>query len=147
MAISDWRANLSTLLGTVAGVKTVYDYTNINHAITSTPCIIWMPTDGDQEYSLGGPLVAHHRVQIVLYVTNQILAKSLGLAVPFIEKVRNKLAGDMTLSSSVSYLLPDEPFYDGPGQILFGDTPYIGITFNVVIKENETGDADFVPSQ
>lgn len=145
MAIGDWRANLTTLLGTVSGVKQVYDYTTLNSAITSTPCIVWVPLGGDQEYSLGGPAVAMHRAQIVLYVTNQIKAISLGVAVPYIESIRNILASDMTLSGSVAYMLPDEPFYEGPGAIDYAGTSYIGITFNVLIKENETG--DFTVSQ
>lgn len=140
MAIGDWRASLTTLLGTISGVKTVRDYTTIAEGISSTPAIVWLPTGGEQEYSTGGPAVALHRVQIILYVSKQILAKTLGKAVPFIKLVRNKLASDFQLGGNVSYLLPDEPFYEGPGAIVFGDLEYIGIVFNVLVKENETGD-------
>ncbi len=56
-----------------------------------------------------------------------------------IPKVRDKLAGDIQLGGNCVHCLPDEPFYEGPGVITYADREYMGVVFNVIVKENETG--------
>ena len=139
MTISTWMPTLRTNIQGVSGIKRAYKYDQIPHKLSGLPAAIILPTGGEQEYSEGGPSIAIHNVQITVYVSGTVIPKSMGDVVPLISRVRNALANDIQLGGNCEYCLPDSPFYDGPGALPFGDNIYIGIVFNVKIKENETG--------
>lgn len=125
----------------VAGIEQVHSYEDLPGAIGATPTMIIMPLEGVFDYSAGGPNTGHHEIQATLYVSSQMLPSAYGLAVPFIELVLHKIAGNMTLDNNVEHCLPskDAPFYDGPGGILYAKNQYLGIIFRLEVKENEIG--------
>ena len=143
MPIDDWMPTLETNMEAVVGIEQAHQYDNLPGTIHVFPSMLILPIGGDQEYSLGGPNVAHHVVQMTLYVVNTVAPEAYAVAVPFIELVRNALAADMQLGGNCEYCLPatsPAPFYEGPGSIEYGDKQHLGIIFHIVIKENESGD-------
>lgn len=142
MPIDDWMPTLSTNMQAVAGIEQSHKYDELPATLHVFPCTIILPIGGDQEYSLGGPAIMHHVVQITLYVASQILPEAYAVAVPFIELIRNALAADIQLGGNCEYCLPvtsPAPFYEGPGAITYGDKEHLGIKFMVTVKENESG--------
>ena len=143
MPIDDWMPTLVANIEAVVGIQ-AHQYDNLPGTLTGAlPCMIILPMGGDQEYSLGGPNVAYHVVQMTLYVANSVAPEAYAVAVPFIELVRNALATDIQLGGNCTHCLPvtaPAPFYEGPGSITYGDTAYLGIIFHIIIKENESGD-------
>ena len=145
MPIDDWMTVLRDNMAAVDGMVQAHKYDELPGTLSAFPSVIILPTSGQQDYSAGGPNNAFHDVQITLYLANQISAEAHSLAIPFIEKVRNKLAGDITLNNTCVYCLPASAgvnFYEGPGGIQYGSKIHLGIIFRVVVKENETGDYD-----
>lgn len=143
MPIDDWMPTLSTNMEAVVGIVQSHKYDELPGTIMVFPSMIILPVGGDQDYSLGGPNVAYHVVKMTLYVAISVLPEAYAVAVPFIELVRNKLASDMQLGANCQHCLPvraPAPFYEGPGGITYGDKEHLGIIFNIIIKENESGD-------
>ncbi len=140
MAVEDWAANLTSVLEGVDGVEQVHQYDDLPSQIVASPSIIWMPTGGSQSYGLSAPAVALHQVQITLYIKAPLLPEGVGLAVPFIKKIRDVLAANIKLGGTVAYLLPppEEPFYQGPASLTYGEKIHTGINFFMVVKEVET---------
>lgn len=146
MPIDDWmptlKNNMAAIAGITGGAGQVHKYDELPGSIVVFPTMIILPIGGDQEYSLGGPDIAHHVVQLTLYVANQILPEAYAVAVPFIELVRNALAADIQLGGNCEHCLPvssPAPFYEGPGAIEYAGQTYLGIIFRVTVKENESG--------
>jgi len=137
--IGDWAAELTTVLEDVAGVEQVHQYDDLPSQIVASPTLIWMPIGGRQSYGLSAPAVAIHRVQITLYIKAALLPEGVGLAVPFIAKVRDALAANIQLSGTVSYILPspEDDFYQGPAYLAYGEKVHTGINFFVNVKEVE----------
>jgi hypothetical protein len=142
MPIDDWMPVLRDNIASVDGIKQAHKYDELPGTLSVFPSAIILPIYGDAEYSVGGPIKSYHYVQITVFVANQILPQANSIAVPFIEKVRNKLAGDITLNNTVDHCLPvglGEHFYEGPGSVTYGDKVHMGIIFRVVVKEDESG--------
>ena len=143
MPINDWMPTLVANMEAVAGIEQAHQYDDLPATIQVFPSMLILPIGGDQEYSVGGPNVAYHVVNMTLYVTSQVLPEAYGKAVPFIELVRNALAADIQLGGNCTHCLPvtaPAPFYEGPGSIDYGDKQHLGIIFHIIIKENESGD-------
>lgn len=140
MAIEDWAGELTDVLEGVEGVEQVHQYDDLPSQIVASPSMIWMPTGGTQVYGMSAPAVALHQVQITLYIAAPLLPEGVGLAVPFIAKVRDALAANIQLSDSVNYVLPppEDAFYQGPAALTYGEKIHTGINFFVVVKEVET---------
>jgi len=140
MTIATWMAVLKANMETVSGMNAVYLYSEMPASIKRYPAMTIIPTGiSREEYSTGGPLRTYWDVTMTLYVTTEILPKSFATAVPFIEGVRNALAGDIQLGSTVEYCLPSEPFVDGPGGITYADQVLLGINFYLNVKVNNDG--------
>ena len=143
MPIDDWMPTLSANMEAIAGIVQSHKYDELPGTLHVFPSMLIVPVGGDQEYSLGGPNVAYHVVQMTLYVANTVAPEAYATAVPFIELVRNALAADMQLGATCAHCLPvtaPAPFYEGPGSIEYGDKQHLGIIFRVIVKENESGD-------
>lgn len=143
MPIDDWMPTLRNNMEAVAGIEQAHKYDELPGTLHVFPCMIILPSGGDQEYSIGGPNIAHHVVQMTLYTSMQVLPEAYAIAVPFIELVRNALAADIQLGGNCEHCLPvtaPAPFYEGPGAIPYGDKEHLGIIFRVDVKENESGD-------
>jgi len=140
MSIATWMAVLKTNMQAVSGINTVYLYSDLPASIKRYPALTIIPTGVSQEeYSLGGPNRSYWDVTMTLYTTTEVLPKSFSKAVPFIESIRNALAADIQLGSTVEYCLPAEPFVDGPGGITYADQILLGINFYLNVKVNNDG--------
>lgn len=140
MSIADWMPTLKTNIAAVTGITQAHTYLDIPGTIQAFPTAIIMPVGGQIAYSVGGPKIEMTDVQITLYVSGQILPEAMGLAVPFIALIRDKLAGDVQLGGTVQYILPAEDWFEGPGGIQYGDKQLVGIIFRYIVKENVTAD-------
>lgn len=139
MTIATWMAVLKTNMAAVSGIAVAFLYSDLPGDIKAFPAITIVPTGGDEDYSLGGPLRSYHNVTMTLYVTNQLIPQAMAKAVPFIESIRDKLAGDIQLGGTVEYCLPAEPFYEGPGALYYGDKLLLGVNFYLKVKVNNDG--------
>jgi hypothetical protein len=141
MPLDDWMPTLKSKLAEITEIREVRTYLQMPATIGVFPMLIILPVEGRYEYSLGGPQIAHHEVQLTLYTAGQLLPEAFGQAVPLIELVRNKLAANMSLGGTVVTILPSEaaPHYDGPGGVRYGDHVHVGIIFRYHVKEREAG--------
>ena len=143
MPIDDWMPTLVANMEAVAGIEQAHGWDTIPGTLHVFPSMIILPIGGDQEYSVGGPNVAYHVVNMTLYVVNTVAPEAYSVAVPFIELVRNALAADIQLGANCEHCMPvtaPAPFYEGPGSIEYGDKQHLGIIFHIIVKENESGD-------
>lgn len=140
MSIETWAPTLKTNLAAVSGIRQVHKYDELPGSIMAFPTIIFLPVQGDQIVSAGGLNIAHHQVQVSLYVAPQVLPDAYALAVPFITLIRAAIAADVQLGGTCVHCLPvspPEPFYTGPGALRYGDKEHIGIIFRLDVKEIE----------
>lgn len=140
MAIEDWMGTLKTNMAAVSGITQVHKYDELPGTLSAFPCMIILPQSGTQTLSATGVNISLHRVRMTLFFTSQVLPEAYGQAVPFIKLVRNAIAAGIKLGGNVEHCLPvppPDPFYDGPGEISYGDKKHIGIHFYLEIKENE----------
>lgn len=143
MPIDDWMPTLVANMEAVVGIEQAHGWDTIPGTLIVFPSMIILPIGGDQEYSVGGPNVAYHVVNLTLYVVNTVAPEAYSVAVPFIELVRNALAADIQLGANCEHCMPvtaPAPFYEGPGSIEYGDKQHLGIIFHIIVKENESGD-------
>lgn len=141
MSIETWMPELKSVMEGVTGIEQVHVYNDLPGTLAVFPCLVIMPTRGGTQYGMSAPGVSVHQVQMTLYVAMQVLPEANGLAVPFIKLVRDELAANVTLGGTVAYVLPPglpADFYEGPGEIAYGDKKHVGIIFHIVVKENET---------
>ncbi len=139
MALQTWFRVLVSKMEEVDGIVAVHGFEDLPAAISASPTMIVLPVEGTFEYSEGGPQRGQHEIQATLYVTTQLAPEGYKQVVPFIERVRDKLAANMSLDNTVVTVLPSAsaPFYDGPGGILYAKKQYLGIIFRWTVKENE----------
>lgn len=139
MGIESWMPVLADKMRTLNGISQVHTYENLPGTLSAFPALIILPTSGTPDYSAGGPCIFLYDVQLTLYVAGSVLPGAYSQAIPFIQRMRNKLAAHVTLDGMVSHCLPATPFFEGPGQLDYGDAKHIGIIFRVEVKEIETG--------
>jgi hypothetical protein len=141
MALHNWMPVLVGKMREVEGIEQVHSYDDLPGSIGASPTMIILPLEGVFDYSVGGPNTGHHEIQATLYLTSQMAPEAYATVVPFIELVRDKLAGNLTLDNNVEHCLPSQaaPFYDGPGGIRYAGNMYLGIIFRLTVKENESG--------
>ncbi len=103
------------------------------------PSAIILPERGSQEFS--GLHTAIHKVRVTVFFAPQLLPESYATAVPIIALMRNKIAANIKLNSTVEHCHPPDPpadFYVGPGSKDYAGKTYLAIDFFLEIKENET---------
>ena len=106
MSVEDWGKHLTAALSSIDGIVEVRAYDELPGQIVASPTLIWFPLSGTQSYGMGSPAVAFHRVQLSLFVSVGLLPEGVGIAVPFIGKVRNTLAGQVQLGGAVTQIIP-----------------------------------------
>ena len=128
---------LANKMETLYELKQVHTFENLPGALSVFPCMIIMPVSGDTDYSAGGPCVDLTDVQLTVFTSSQVLPEAYARAIPFIKRVKEKLAANVTLDGTVSHCMPGSPFYTGPGQLTYGglENKFIGIIFRVRVKE------------
>lgn len=142
MAIENWMPTLRAKVEEISGLEQVHDYTTLPGSLQAFPTAIIIPSGGRVEYSQGGPNIEYTDVLVTIYTAGQILPEAMSQAVPFITKVRDKLAGNIQLSGTVNLILPttEGNWYDGPGQVEYAGKNHVGIIFRYTVKENVNGD-------
>ena len=140
MTIETWMPTLTENMGLVAGIEQAHDYSSLPGSLQVFPCIVVLPVSGTQTGGKSAPGISLHQVQITLYTGNQVLPEAMGVAVPFIELIRDAIYADVTLSGNCAHCLPraDGTFYEGPGAIRYAGQELCGIAFYVTIKEVES---------
>lgn len=142
MAIEDWMPTLKAKIAEISGIVQVHDYTDLPGSLQAFPTAIILTESGEILYSGPGPKIEYHDIQITIYTAGQILPEGLSQAVPFITRVRDKLAGNVQLNGKVNYIdtRPEEKWYEGPGQVDYAGKNHTGIIFRYRVKEDVTGD-------
>jgi len=121
-------------------MQKVYTFENLPGSLAAFPATVIMPTGGSQEYSAGGPGLAWHDVQANVYMASQTLPEAMANGIRMLVEIRNRLAAHVTLDGSVNYVLPVAPpalWYEGPGQLAFGDKVHTGFILRLTVKETE----------
>lgn len=158
MAISDWMPTLIAKLGQIEGLAAagpqphrVRGYADLPAGLAELPTMIVLPLRGEHVYSAGGPAVWVHQLQATLYLSSAVLPEAFARAIPFIARVRDKMAANLTLgglswgTGSVAHWLPqtDAMFYEGPGRVTYAgadgnEREYLSLIFRMEVKEVET---------
>ena len=141
MSVEDWGKHLTAALSSIDGIVEVRAYDELPGQIVASPTLIWFPLSGTQSYGMGSPAVAFHRVRLSLFVSVGLLPEGVGIAVPFIEKVRNTLAGPGQLGGAVTQIMPpaEGDFFEGPLTGVYGGRTFAGINFFFVVREGGEG--------
>jgi hypothetical protein len=139
MAIENWKDALTKVLKTIDGIADVRAYDDLPGQIVASPTLLWFPESGTQNYGMGSPAVAYHRVRLSLLVSVTLLPEGVGTAVPLIAAVRNVLAQNLQLGGAVTQIIPptEGNFYEGPAAMEYGDRMFTGINLYYVVKEVE----------
>jgi hypothetical protein len=121
----------------------VFSYDEWPDSFFQLPAAVIGTRDGDQTYGLGSPAIATDIVGIWLYLNgdmNHALAMKQGTDLRV--RIRDGLAGSITLDGTVVHCLPPDPparFYQGPGEMIYAGKQYVGILFSLHVKLNESG--------
>lgn len=150
MPIDDWgpvvKSNMETVHTAALAAEeiptqgAVYGYNEWPADLLAFPATLIGTLGGSQDYSQSGPGLAFHNVKIwTLASAGLSLAETQKMVWPFVERVRNIFAQDMSLNATVaSFLPPPTPaiFYE-VGVINFAGTDYAGVIFNYILKDRE----------
>jgi len=141
MGIEIWMPAVKAKWAEIEGIVQVHTYDDLPASIQVVPCAILLLSGGSYDYSAGGPSLAFHELRAIVFVSLQILPEAMAVAVPFIERVRNKMAANWRLGGIVEHIVPAPGgrFYEGPGRVTYGDKEHLGIVFHFEVKQNETG--------
>ena len=151
MPVDDWAPEIKTNMQAVRDAAVVaeeiptkgavYSYNEWPSALLAFPSILIGTLGGSQDYSIAAPRIAHHNVRIWIFMSEGlVLAETQKMAWPFVERVRDQFAQDLTLGGKVNHFLPPPIpaiFYE-VGVITYGGQEYGGIIFNYDLKETET---------
>lgn len=152
-AVLPWTLKLQTQLRAVLaamvaagdfteGTGEVYNYNEWPASLTATPAFLIGSGSGDTTFGMSSPSITHHNARVWVYLPTFTLAQAQAVAYPLIKAVRDAIAGKITLDGTVEHVLPPDPplaFYEGPGELTYAGQQYIGIIFNLDVKENDSG--------
>ena len=151
MPVDDWAPEIKTDMQAVRDAAVtakeiptrgaVYSYNEWPSTLFAFPSILIGTLGGSQDYSVAGPRIAHHNVRIWIFMSKGLsLAETQKMAWPFVERVRDYFAQDLTLKSKVNHFLPPPHpaiFYE-VGVLPYGGEDYGAIIFNYDLKETES---------
>lgn len=145
MALQDFLPALASQIGEISGIDGNVFYPDIEGGdkdlpsrLLTTPCVTIIPLTGAQMF--GGSYIATHQLEVVFYVCPSYTPATLGLAVPYIKRMRDKLASRMQLGlSSIVQHASSSPgnFYEGPRGYTYAEEPFTGIKFFIEVKESD----------
>lgn len=142
MALEDFLPALADRIGQISGLDgNVYfpdpdgGPRDLPATTIVTPCAVLLPIEGIQMF--GGSFVATHALKIVIYACPSFAPTTLGRAIPYIKRMRNKLGAHIKIGlSSVEHnVLQNSKFYEGPKGITYAEKPYTGVEFFTEVKE------------
>lgn len=146
MSLEDWMPTLVAKLAEISGLDGgVRYYADMPGALLEFPILVVTTVNGDETWGASLGAVGLHELQATLFVSTQFLPESHSIAVPFIKRVRDKLAANVTLGGLVDHVgpSPEGKFYSGPGRITYAsqdgqDLEYAGIIFRLQVKDHDT---------
>lgn len=149
MPMEDWLPVLAERLAGIEGIEAVYypgtdEGAALPGALSVYPCIVIMPQRGGEDELRESFNISSTEVQLTLYVTEQVLTEAYAVAIPFVGRIKRQLVGKLKLGlTAIHHVLPypigaNQRWWEGPGAIQYGGVPHLGITFRVVVKEQET---------
>lgn len=119
----------------------VYGYKEWPATLNAFPAVLIGSGSGTQDYSIAGPLIAHHNVRIWVFVASGVsLKEAQAMAWPFVKRVRDQFAQNLQLDGTVNHFLPPTHpaiFYE-VGVVNFAGQDHSAIIFNYDLKETET---------
>ena len=150
MPVDNWapiiKTNMEAVLAAALAAKEiptlgeVYGYNEWPGNIQVYPATLIGTLGGTQDYSIAGPRIAHHNVRIWVFVGKAIsLAETQAMAWPFVERVRDRFAINLQLTTTANHFIPPPPpalFYE-VGITEYAGVPQSGIIFNYDLKETE----------
>lgn len=151
MALEDFLPPLAAQIGTINGLdgRVYYPHpadvdgnTGLPAQLDGLLCATLIPVDGEQMF--GGSYIASHNLELVIYVCQsesmKISPTVLGLAVPYIRLMRDKLASRYKLGRPdlIDEVMPTGGrWYEGPKGFTYADLPYAGVKFFITVKEHQ----------
>lgn len=149
MAVTDWIDKIAKDFeisdgkgGTVVSYR-AYDKNNFPESLTVFPCAISYVTGSRNQYSLGGPCIDFYNGVTELHLTSTTSKALIPYVMGFFARIRNAVAGDITLDSTVDHWLLrlDMDSIQGPAVLQYGqEEPHYGLIVNWEVKESVTGD-------
>ena len=117
MPVDDWAPEIKTDMQAVRDAALaaeeiptageVYGYNEWPSTLLAFPSILIGTLGGSQDYSIAGPRIAHHNVRIWIFMSEGLsLAETQKMAWPFVKRVRDRFAQDLTLNAKVDHLSP-----------------------------------------
>lgn len=143
MALEDFLPALASRISEINGIEAVYfpdaagGVNDLPTKLVVTPCATLIPIEGIQMF--GGSFVAAHTIEITIYVCAAYNPSTLGLAIPFIKAMRNKLGAKIKvgLSSVEHNVLSGGKFYEGPRGYTYAEEIFTGVRFMTEVKETD----------
>lgn len=144
MALEDFLPALASQIGEISGLDGNVYYphpdngngdTGLPAKLIVTPCATIIPLTGIQMF--GGSYVATHQLEVIVFVCAAYNTTTLGLGIPFIRLMRDKLASRVQLGLPSVQHATSAPgnFYEGPRGYTYAEEPYTGVKFFVEVKE------------
>ena len=132
MSIESIITAIAAIQKTITGVKRAHD--NSPESLSELPAFVNYPAYGDIGRAAGLRMTTH-LVKMQLYVTKRVdLAREEAKVRPFIALVLNKFDANLRLTETAS--VSGITHYDY-GVLSYGGTPYLGISFDLEVIENE----------
>ena len=144
MALIDWMPILASKIKEIDGLDGGVRYTprqdpnepGLPKGLGEFPVALIIPGVGMELAYSGSAIIAEHTaVTITLYTAQGFLPEAADIAVPFIERIKNKLAINYSLDWTVSHVEPLAPWWGGPGGFEYASQIYTGINFFYQVKE------------
>lgn len=144
MALIDWMPTLASKITEIDGLDGGVRYTpraldsepGLPGALGEFPIALIVPSIGlEMSYASSAIIAEHTAVVISLYTAQGFLPEASDIAVPFIEKIKNKLATNFTLDGTVAHIRPLAPWWEGPAGLEYAAQLYTGINFFYEVKE------------
>lgn len=151
MPVTDWgpkiKTNMETVLAAAFAAEEVptagevYGYKDWPASLSAFPAVLIGSLGGTQDYGIASPKIAHHNIRIWVFVASGVsLKEAQAMAWPFVKRVRDQFAQDLTLDATVNHFIPPPHpaiFYE-VGIVNFAGQDHSAIIFNYDLKETES---------
>jgi len=132
MPIDTIITQVATLQAEITGIKQAHD--NPPRSLNALPCFVNFMGPSEVNYT-PSRRETKHTVKMQLYVSKQVLPEADAVLREFVDKVLDKFDQNMQLNSTCAYSMITR--YE-PGVLIYGNTQYIGISFDLLAVEHES---------
>lgn len=141
-----WLPKLAAFLAELPGLDGgVRYFANMPGALLEFPIGLLTTIDGTVSPGASVGSIDLTQLQFTIFATSQFIPETHTLLVPFITRLRNKLAGAVTLSGAVARVGPssEAKFWTGPGRVAYAradgqDQEHGAIIFRLEVKHRST---------